>query len=336
MNYYIIDTNNLFFRARYATRGDSFTKAGLSLHIAFSSLRQMWNKFGEGHVIFCTEGKSWRYDEYPQYKANRKDKKDNIDGSISKSSEEIEEDEYFFSVITDFVEFLTTKTNCTVLHHPRAEADDLIARYIHNLGYITKDSANFTIISTDTDFYQLLRPNVHIYDGVNKHLHKIDGIYDERDKPVKNKQGEILKPKDPEWALFYKCMRGDKTDNIFSAYPGLREKGSSKKPGMLDAFEDRHKKGWAWNNIMMEEWEDHRGNKKVVKDCYEFNKKLIDLSLIREDVRDEIDYLIIDSLSYPKNVQNIAFNFLKFCKKYELETLAKYPDSIIEILKKTI
>jgi hypothetical protein len=43
-------------------------------------------------------------------------------------------------------------------------------------------------------------------------------------------------------------MRGDPTDNVFSAYPGVRTKGSKNKVGLMEAYEDRNSKGFNWNN----------------------------------------------------------------------------------------
>jgi len=37
-------------------------------------------------------------------------------------------------------------------------------------------------------------------------------------------------------------MRGDATDNVFSAYPGVRKKGTRNKVGLVEAFEDKKKK----------------------------------------------------------------------------------------------
>ena len=44
--------------------------------------------------------------------------------------------------------------------------------------------------------------------------------------------------------LFEKCMRGDPTDNVFSAFPKVR------KTKLLEAFQDRNAQGFIWNNVM--------------------------------------------------------------------------------------
>ena len=49
-----------------------------------------------------------------------------------------------------------------------------------------------------------------------------------------------------EWILFEKCIRGDTSDNIFSA-SGARKKGTKNKVGMME-FADKDAKGFNWNN----------------------------------------------------------------------------------------
>ena len=41
-------------------------------------------------------------------------------------------------------------------------------------------------------------------------------------------------------------MRGDTSDNVFSAYPGVRKKGTRNKVGLLEAFTDKNTKGYNW------------------------------------------------------------------------------------------
>ena len=61
---------------------------------------------------------------YAPYKRNRKVMAEAM------TEKEKEENEVFWEVYDDFVEFVKTKTNCTVLRNSRTEADDLIARWI--------------------------------------------------------------------------------------------------------------------------------------------------------------------------------------------------------------
>ena len=74
MKYALIDTANTFFRARHVAsrNADTWEKIGMAMHLTMSSVNQITRMFGVDHVVFCLEGRSWRKDFYPQYKAHRK------------------------------------------------------------------------------------------------------------------------------------------------------------------------------------------------------------------------------------------------------------------------
>jgi 5'-3' exonuclease len=222
MTYILVDTANTFFRARHVTRGDLNDKVGMSIHVILNSVRKAWKDFNGSHVIFCLEGRSWRKDHYAPYKRNR------TDARALQSPREAEEDRVFWETFDKFKDFVTEKTNCTVLQHPQLEADDLIAGWIQ-----AHPNDDHVIISTDGDFAQLIAPNVKQCNGVAETLTTIEGIFDKKGKRVKDKKtGEDVVPPNPPWILFEKCMRGDSSDNVFSAYPGVRVKGTKNKTGL--------------------------------------------------------------------------------------------------------
>lgn len=322
MTHILIDTQNLFFRARHVIRaGETDIKIGMSFHILFSSIAKAYRDFNGSHVVFCLEGKSWRKKYYSEYKKNRK-----VENS-KKNISEIEEDEVFFEAYDELVKYLEKDTKCTVLYHPEAEADDMIARWIDN-----HPDTNHIIISTDSDFHQLIRDNVSQYNGVaNQYITK-EGIYDDKNKPVlDNKTGKHKTIGDPEWVLFEKCIRGDTSDNIFSAYPGARKKGTKNKVGMIDAFEDRNHKGFDWHNFMLQRWVDHEGSEHLVLDDYNRNKMLIDLSKQPEEIKESIDNMINENC-IEKEVNQIGVRFMKFCGKYELLRMSERPNDFILFL----
>jgi 5'-3' exonuclease len=193
------------------------------------------------------------------------------------------------------------------------EADDLVAGWIQS-----HPADQHIIVSSDTDFYQLLSENVKQYNGVADELHTIQGIFDKKGSPVKDKKTkEAKKIPDPKWILFEKCMRGDPTDNIFSAYPGVRTVGSKNKVGLTEAFEDKTSKGFAWNNLMLQRWADHNGQEHRVLDDYERNRILVDLSAQPEEIKALITETI-SAGSQPKNISQVGLYFMKFCGKYDL------------------
>ena len=157
MTHILVDTANTFFRARHVIRGDTSEKVGMAIHIMMNSIKKAWQDFDGSHVVFCLEGRSWRKDHYAPYKRNRKEMADAM------TEKEKEENEVFWEVYDDFLDFINTKTNCTVLRNPRAEADDLIARWIDK-----HPDDKHVIISTDKDLNQLVKENVKQYNGVTE------------------------------------------------------------------------------------------------------------------------------------------------------------------------
>jgi hypothetical protein len=306
MSYILVDTANTFFRARHVIKGDADTKLGMAMHITLNSIKKAWQDFDGKHVVFCLEGRSWRKDYYAPYKRNRQETRSAM------TVKEQEEDKLFWETFDKFKDFVTTKTNCTVLQNPRLEADDLIAGFIQN-----HPTDNHVIISTDSDFAQLIAPNVKQYNGVADTLTTHEGIFDKKGKMViDNKTKQPKAVPNPEWLLFEKCIRGDTSDNVFSAYPGVR------KTKLQEAFEDRTQKGFAWNNLMLQRWADHEGKEHRVLDDYERNRKLIDLTQQPDDIRNVIVETITNQITEPKSIDQVGIRLLKFCNLYDLQRVA--------------
>jgi len=189
------------------------------------------------------------------------------------------------------------------------------------------------VISTDTDFVQLIAPNVKQYNGVMETTITHEGIFDAKGKRVIDKKTQEPKAiPDPEWLLFEKCMRGDTSDNVFSAYPGVRTKGTSKKVGLSEAFEDRNSKGYAWNNLMLQRWTDHNGEEHRVLEDYERNRRLIDLSHQPEDIKEIITNTISTATLSNKDVGQVGIRLMKFCNLYDLKKIADQAQAYAEPL----
>jgi len=219
----------------------------------------------------------------------------------------------FWETYDELTKYLATKTNCSVIRCATAEADDIIARWI-----ALHPQDEHTIVSSDSDFVQLLAPNVTQYNGIADELLTLEGIFDAKGKHVNDKKTKQPKTiPDPSWLLFEKCMRGDSSDNVFSAYPGVREKGTKNKVGLREAFGDRDKRGYNWNNMMLQRWTDHEGVEHRVLDDYERNRTLIDLTAQPDDIKNTIDTAICEQISH-KDVGQVGVRFMQFCGKYEL------------------
>ena len=320
--YILVDTANTFFRARHATRGDLNDKIGMSLATVLGSVRKAWKDFKGNHVIFFLEGRSWRKDVYAPYKRQR------TEARAAQNPREAEEDRVFWETFDQFKDYITNKTNCTVLQHPQLEADDLIAGWIQS-----HPNDNHVVVSTDGDFAQLIAPNVRQYNGVMQITTTHEGYFDEKGKPVKDKKtGETKGAPDPAWLLFEKCMRGDTSDNIFSAYPGVREKGTKNKVGLRDAFVDRDKRGYSWNNLMLQRWSDHEGVEHRVLDDYTRNVVLCDLTAQPDNIKLIISDTIKTATTAEKNISQVGIRLLKLCAEYDLIKISEQVQSYAEPL----
>lgn len=312
MTYILVDSANMFMRARHVVRGDDMsTKIGMAYHIMFNSIAKAWREQNGTHVVMCFEGRSWRKDWYEPYKRNRKEV------AAAKTEREQLEDQQFWDAFDDFRTFMTERTNVTILQSQNCEADDYIARWIQN-----HPDDKHCIVSSDSDFYQLLSPNVTQYNGIMGQLITLEGIFDDRGKPVIDKKTKEPKiPGDPEWLLFEKCIRGDTADNIFSAYPGVRKKGTKNKVGLIDAFEDRNDKGFNWNNFMLQRWVDHENVEHRVLDDYNRNVTLIDLTQQPPEIKAELDEIIVQQVQKQHKSQ-VGIHLMRFCGKYDLQRVA--------------
>jgi hypothetical protein len=118
---------------------------------------------------------------------------------------------------------------------------------------------------------------------------------------------------------------------VFSAYPGARVKGSKNKTGIKEAYEDRNSTGFNYNNFMLQRWVDHNGDEHRVKDCYERNRILIDLTA----QPDEIKSLIRERISQQKKteqIKNVGIYFMKFCAKWNLQRMSENPNNYASML----
>jgi len=321
--YILVDSLNMFFRAKHVGGGkDIDMRVGMAMHIMFNSIKKCWRDFNGTHVVICLEGRSWRKDFYTPYKANRKVIRE------QRSIKEQEDDELIFEAYQDMIEFFADKTNCTVIRQENAEADDLIATWVQQ-----HPGDDHVIVSTDSDFYQLLAENVTQYNGTTDQIVSLEGFKNAKtgEWVIDKKTGEPKKAIDPEFVLFEKCVRGDSSDNVFSAYPGARLKGSKNKTGILEAFEDRLTGGYNYNNFMLQRWVDHEEQEHRVRDDFERNKILIDLTAQPDEIKAECKQRIDEALQ-KEPVSQIGIYFMKFCSKWNLVKMSETPGDYAEFL----
>jgi 5'-3' exonuclease len=294
----------------------------MAFHITLSGVKKAWQDFEADHVVFCLEGRSWRKDYYEPYKRNRQVSRDKM--TVAES----EEDKVFWECFDEFKDFVSTKTNCTVMRHPQLEADDLIAGWVQS-----HPNDNHVIISTDGDFAQLIAPNVKQYNGIQDVTITHEGYFDKKGDRVIDKKTKLEKPApEPDFMLFEKCMRGDTSDNVFSAFPGVRKKGTKNKVGLIEAYADKDSKGYNWNNMMLQRWVDHEGVEHRVLDDYTRNVTLCDLTAQPADIREIINNTIAENAT-PKEVSQVGMRLMKFCAKWDMQRIADQAATFAEPLQ---
>ncbi|MCB1711355.1 MAG: hypothetical protein KDH96_02385 [Candidatus Riesia sp.] len=158
-------------------------------------------------------------------------------------------------VCSEIISFFEQHTNVKCFYKPLLEADDIIS----HLPVLEKHNT-FVILSADGDLAQLQRfENVQVYDAHNNKM---------RDKI------------DVKWFLFEKCIRGDKSDYVRSAFP--RVKTTRLEKAFIDPFE--------YVNIMETEWIDENKKTVKVKDAFAENILLMDLTeqplSIKQQIKD--------------------------------------------------
>ena len=146
----------------------------------------------------------------------------------------------------------------------------------------------------------------------------------------KTKEQKLLEDT-PEYLLFRKIIRGDAGDNVFTAYPRAPEKGSKNRVGIREAYEDREKQGFNYNNFMLQRWTDHNGVEQRVRDCFERNRMLIDLTAQPQEIKDKVDQRIRESVRVTTTPQ-VGVHFMKFCGRYNLEKISQNSDTFAKWL----
>jgi len=214
-----------------------------------------------------------------------------------KGNRDKEKDEYFIDVVDAIQlaeEFFNTCTNIPAIKVDNAEADDIIA-------IAAKTSKQKTVIlSSDKDFIQLLDNKTRLYSPTQKCERKTNDKY---------------------FHLFEKCIRGDHGDNIHSAYPRVRTKR------LQEVWGDKLKMA----NLMEEK---RKIDGKKVGDFYEFNKKLIDLDQIPQDIQHSICTQLSTIPNSGSHGKYAHQKILRYLGKNNLRKIAKEERMFSSIFKK--
>jgi DNA polymerase-1 len=186
-----IDGHNFMHRARSGFQLGDYNV----VYNFFRSLKPLIEQFGPNRVYFTLEGHpKKRYELLPEYKANRI-----VDQTTEAGQEKHKSLADFHRQADVIVNMLALHFPISVMKHADFEADDLIFNVIRN----ASEAVEFTVVSTDTDFIQLLQkfPNVKLYNPVTKAFVEA-----------------------PEYDyVHWKALRGDGSDNV-PGIPGVGDK----------------------------------------------------------------------------------------------------------------
>lgn len=298
MKYLVFDISNILYRTfHHQPDEDDITLAGLAAHSALMTLNKYYRQHKPNKIVMCFDGESWRKGytaQFPYLKPYKGNRRQNM--TPSQQAKYIR----FITHLSDFKELITNHTTVTALYHPNLEADDLIAGFVQQ-----HQEDDCIIISADSDLAQLQRySNVTL---ISPATDKIQATLDKYDN-------------DPLYYLFQKCIRGDSTDNIQSAYPRVRS------TRIKEVFEDTFKR----TNFMKEEWTNQHGETFTVEQMFDHNVILIDLEKQPEEFKTAITDTITTELENKKKFS--YFHILKFLGKYQLTKIKENLDNFLPIL----
>lgn len=194
---FVIDGHALCYRAYFAfIRTPLINSKGQNTSAIFGFARMLFKLIQEQKpdyivVAFDPPKKSFRFQLYPDYKANRQKMPDDL-------RSQIEEIKHMISVL-----------GITKIEQEDFEADDVLGTIANTC---SSDDVEVVLVTGDKDAYQLVGRNVSIY--ANKKGITEFEIYGERE--IEEKLG--LRP---EQVIDYMALTGDSSDNV----PGVRGVG---------------------------------------------------------------------------------------------------------------
>lgn len=239
-------------------------------HMILNTIRYYRQKFTDDYgelVICCDSKKYWRKEVFPFYKAGRK--KDRQSSGVDWST-------MFHALDTVRGELKDIFPYVTLMIEG-AEADDIIATIVQEV----RDE-KILVLSSDKDFIQL-----HAYDNVEQY------------SPVLKK---FLRHEDPEMYLKEHIIKGDRGDGIpnINSPDGVFVDGGRQKPVRRNMIE-------SVANLNIELIESYDAfSKEEMKRNWLRNRQLIDLSLIPDNIRDQI---VEEYTNYKINDRSKLFNF---------------------------
>jgi len=179
----------------------------------------------------------------------------------------------------------------------RMEADDVIAWLSHNLDH------KITIVTVDQDMYQLINENCQVYSPIKKIMITKSNFHD------------ITQTQTPRDFLNFKCLTGDKSDNI----PGLPKVGKKTALKLISGDLIANLKARSSDSSAI----------------YENNKKLMDLSYGYTVHDGEIESYTEQITQLDGAKQDLTY-FKKLCFKNKLFAITNKFDNFISTFNRNV
>lgn len=202
----IVDALNLAFRWKHTNKWQDYK------YDFERTVESIANSYQCGNIIICADwGKSaYRKAIFPDYKADRAERfKD-------QSEEEKQRFEQFFAEYEATLEHLAEKY--LVLRYKNVEADDIAAHLVLNREKYELNDV--WLLSSDGDWDLLISENVNRFSWRTR-------------KEITNDNWNDHYDITPEQFISYKCLTGDKSDNI----PGISGIGPKRAAAILESYD---------------------------------------------------------------------------------------------------
>lgn len=206
---YLVDGSGYIFRAFHALPPLTRPSDGLPVGAVHGFCAMLWKLIGESKlsnrpthfaVVFDATRETFRNEIYAEYKANR-----------PPAPEELVPQ---FPLIRDAVKAF----NLACLEQDGYEADDLIATYAK---HVVDAGGDVTIVSSDKDLMQLVRPGVTMFDGM-------------KNKTIGPEEVFAKFGVSPDKVVDIQALAGDSTDNV----PGVPGIGIKTAAELINQFGD--------------------------------------------------------------------------------------------------
>lgn len=213
---FLIDGSALAYRSYFAFINNPLTnKKGIPTSAVYgftTTLLRLLEKENPQYlaVVFDSSEKTFRHEEFPEYKATREKMPDDMAEQLP------------------YIQKIVEAMRIPYLMLPTYEADDIIGTLALKA---TQKGIEVSLVSGDKDFMQLLSPKVHMYNM------KKGGLVEVLDESAPEKKWGVL----PAQVIDLFALMGDNSDNV-PGVPGVGEKTAGKLIQQFGSLESIYKK----------------------------------------------------------------------------------------------